>query len=478
MKTGYTLLLLFAIMLALEPFMVNAQQGNIVITGKILDENTKKPIPYASIGVMSTNLGTISNEGGGFYLSIPPSYANSKISFSCVGYKTYVATASEIRRQPKATVLLSENTMEIGEVVVRSSKLTPEKILKKAVRRFYRNYSTSRFELTAFFRQHAFHPWKEDPYLNLNDYEVRIQDKGMLTPPDSSVDMQILKMRRGANYLNRQFEVDSMVTTFFMKIFTGQTHFNSLYRIYTKDVVRFTNGNGILSDSPFRNDAYLEGSYKLDGIVELDSMMCYKITFDIQKEKIFTQKKMETLPQISYDDFKHQFPKDAPKAAVDTLYNRLLRSRNNTKKGNVESKMLKWVIYVNKKDFAIVGYEDESIDFDRYYHSDYFRYQKVGDKYYPKVIVSIHPELGRERHDSTEKYIMPYSVTTLIVTDVKTKKVKPIPKEQRFISSDILEKVQLPYSAAEWNDQVQIPYDDSIYRLIPEKIGKVKVKNN
>lgn len=98
----------------------------------------------------------------------------------------------------------------------------------------------------------------------------------------------------------------------------------------------------------------------------------------------------------------------------------------------------------------------------------------MGDKYFPKVIVSIRPEIGRERHDTTEKYIMPYSVATLIVTDVKTKRIKSIPKEHRFISSDILEKVQLPYNADDWNDQVQIPYDDSIYGLIPERMGKAK----
>lgn len=472
MKIVYNLLLLAVMGLTAGPFYVSAQQNNLVVTGKVIDQNTQRPIPYASIGLLNSNIGTISNEGGGFYISIPPKYAGSKLSFRCVGYKTYQVAASDIGKQANVTVLLSESTMEIGEVVVRSSKLTAEKILKKAVRRFYTNYSTNRFELTAFFRQHAFHPWKEDPYLNLNDYEVRIQDRGMLTPPDSSVDMQILKIRRGASYLNRKFEVDSMVSATFMKIFTGHAHFNDLYNTYTNDVVRFVKGNGILSDSPFRDEAYLNSGLTLDGIVEVDSMMCYKIVSDPQKMNLILKKNGERLPEMNYDEFKRQFPENAPKAAVDTLYSRLVRSRNNQSAKKTYRFDISTVIYVNTADFGIVRYENEVKSFDRYYRSYYVRYQKVGNKYYPKVIVSIHPESGRERHDSTEKYKMPYCITTLIVTGIKTKKVKTIPKDQRVYSWDVLEKVQLPYDPAEWDDQVQIPYDSSIYKLIPEKMGK------
>ncbi len=293
--------------------------------------------------------------------------------------------------------------------------------------------------------------------------------------------LPMLKMRNGANYLNNKFVLDSLVVSNLMMIFTGQGNYNDLYDTYSEDIVRFTNGSSWFSSSLFRDDGYLKQELILDGIVNMDSLLCYKIsikpyhtTLSIKGDKM--KKKNQV---ISYEAFKDQFkfPENTPKVAIDSMYSRFVRKANNTGSGTMVDSTIKEVIYINTIDFAVLGYERENI-FANGYYSKFIRYQKIGKKYYLSVINSIKPERARERHDSSEKYINPYSVSTLVITDVKTKGIKSIHKDQRFYSWSVLEKVQLPYIPNEWDTQIQIPYDDTIYEMIPKKLGNKSLKHN
>ena len=42
-----------------------------LIRGQLLDQQTNKPVPYANIGILNANVGTISNEDGNFSINIP-----------------------------------------------------------------------------------------------------------------------------------------------------------------------------------------------------------------------------------------------------------------------------------------------------------------------------------------------------------------------------------------------------------------------
>src|ERR1700730_4703066 len=59
------------------------------IRGKVISEETKKPLPSVSVYLNNTSIGTITNEQGIFIINkIPP--GKFRLVASCVGYETYV----------------------------------------------------------------------------------------------------------------------------------------------------------------------------------------------------------------------------------------------------------------------------------------------------------------------------------------------------------------------------------------------------
>jgi len=95
------------------------------ISGTIKDENNT-PIPYVSIQVDSTYIGTISNQDGQFELKIPIIYKNHKLKFYCIGY-----TVKTCKIKPNLTITLNTSPIAIDEITVTPIK--PLDLLKNAI---------------------------------------------------------------------------------------------------------------------------------------------------------------------------------------------------------------------------------------------------------------------------------------------------------------------------------------------------------
>lgn len=90
--------------------------------GKVVDSETKEPLPYVNIGIFGKGIGTVSDEEGLFHLPIDKARFTSSdvVQFSSMGYETIKKTMSdlefvyneypEIQMQPK--------NVELNEVVV------------------------------------------------------------------------------------------------------------------------------------------------------------------------------------------------------------------------------------------------------------------------------------------------------------------------------------------------------------------------
>ena len=74
--------------------------GQIVIKGNVQDIKIGAPIPYANIGILDTEAGTISNFDGSFQLIIPDSLKLERVIFSAIGYERTEISV------PKASVLI------------------------------------------------------------------------------------------------------------------------------------------------------------------------------------------------------------------------------------------------------------------------------------------------------------------------------------------------------------------------------------
>ena len=92
-----------------------------VIKGKIVDAKTKQPIPYAAIGIVGENVGTVSNGDGLFRLTIPTKFMSDSLTFSEVVHKRKKLAISDLLNRQEIVVALDEDVMEL-----RTVEITPK----------------------------------------------------------------------------------------------------------------------------------------------------------------------------------------------------------------------------------------------------------------------------------------------------------------------------------------------------------------
>ena len=90
------------------------------ITGKVLDASTEEPLIYASIGVINTQFGTITDEKGNYNLEIKGLSSNSLVRFSMIGFKSHIYAIEELLNKEN-TIRLEIETINLPEVIVKSA---------------------------------------------------------------------------------------------------------------------------------------------------------------------------------------------------------------------------------------------------------------------------------------------------------------------------------------------------------------------
>jgi len=110
------------------------------ISGKVLKESDGKAIPFVSISIEGTTLGTVSDFEGVFNFEIPEEFYNNKILVSCVGFEENKIDIIDALRTDKLIIKLKSSSVDIDEVVVEQKSLYPYTILKNAINSISKNY--------------------------------------------------------------------------------------------------------------------------------------------------------------------------------------------------------------------------------------------------------------------------------------------------------------------------------------------------
>lgn len=92
------------------------------INGMVVDAKTKQPIPYAAIGIVGENVGTVSDENGLFRLSIPSQFTNDLLTFSEVVHERKKLSIADLLNSQEIIIALEEVVMEL-----RTVEITPNK---------------------------------------------------------------------------------------------------------------------------------------------------------------------------------------------------------------------------------------------------------------------------------------------------------------------------------------------------------------
>jgi len=123
---------------------------HILIRGHVYDRQNRAPIPYATVGIVEDNTGTVTNQDGFFLIRIPASGAGSMLTVSHLGYLSEKFPVRLLREQ-RVDIFLERRVISIQEVIIRY--VDPEAVVEKALERRKLNYAVDPVYLTAFYRE-------------------------------------------------------------------------------------------------------------------------------------------------------------------------------------------------------------------------------------------------------------------------------------------------------------------------------------
>jgi len=188
-------------------FVQASQAQQITVTGKVVDLETKEPLPFASIGITGKPIGLISNEQGEFDFHIPSDMRNDILVVSMLGYKTFEAPVWSLVSTSPVTIELQAGSVMLKEVVITDS-LKAGEILRVALSRIESNYPMQPFQLDGFYRD-----LKKlgGTYISLLEAAVKIYDENYVAPRNKFK----LRERVALQEVRRSIGYSSKFTTFF-----------------------------------------------------------------------------------------------------------------------------------------------------------------------------------------------------------------------------------------------------------------------
>lgn len=148
-------------------------QSTRTISGIVTNQHTGEPLSFATIGVLGSPYGTVSNPDGEFIFYLPSSYSKDTLSISHVGFSTF-KEAIETIKSP-LIVSLKESITVLDEVQVNSDTLTPGHIMTLAINKLEDNYSADPFIIKGFYRDLRD---QNHETVYLAEAAVEIQDRG------------------------------------------------------------------------------------------------------------------------------------------------------------------------------------------------------------------------------------------------------------------------------------------------------------
>ena len=120
------------------------------INAKVVDQESKDPVVFATVFQTGENIGTVTNSDGEFILKIPGKSPSGTISITHVGYKNARIDVKDLL-SGKKTIKLEQHAIPIEELVFK--KIDPTELLHKALEKKRDNYRGLPEMQTGFYRE-------------------------------------------------------------------------------------------------------------------------------------------------------------------------------------------------------------------------------------------------------------------------------------------------------------------------------------
>jgi len=165
---------------------------NILIKGRIFDNENKAAVPYASIGIAEEKIGTITNADGYFELKVPATFPGSFLLISHLGFMGQRIPIQLLKEQ-QVDIYLDRRIISIQEVIIRY--IDPKIIVEKAMDQRKLNNSLEPVYTTSFYREGVH---KNNRYISYSEAVFKVY-KSTYNHGDFSDQVKLLKSRKIQN---------------------------------------------------------------------------------------------------------------------------------------------------------------------------------------------------------------------------------------------------------------------------------------
>lgn len=223
----------FLFLLLAVPFLSSAQ--DITISARVVDKETNQPLEYASVGLKSTAIGTISNHLGEFDFHMPSEYRNEVMVVSMMGYRNFEAPVWSMTGEFQV-IKLEKSPIVLQEIVV-SDTLTGHDILDIALSRIEKNYPMEPFLLDGFYRDVK---KVGGTYISLLEAAVRIYDDNYSEPRNKyklRESVRLIEVRQSLGYESRfttYFDQDNLLEDLLLHNNIRYRHFDDGEEVFSK----------------------------------------------------------------------------------------------------------------------------------------------------------------------------------------------------------------------------------------------------
>jgi len=188
-------------------FSLSSQAQKITISGKAVDNETKEPLPFATIGIKGKSIGTITNLQGEFDFHILPEFQNDLFTINMLGYQTYEAPVWTLLGTLSLVIEVKKSTLVLDEVLI-SDSLNGGEILQIAISRIEQNYPMQPYLMDGFYRDIK---KVGGTYVSLLEAAVKIYDEDYQEPRNKFK----LRERVGLLEVRRSIGYESKFTSYF-----------------------------------------------------------------------------------------------------------------------------------------------------------------------------------------------------------------------------------------------------------------------
>jgi hypothetical protein len=185
---------LIVIILLLKASILFSQSRTI--EGIVIDSKTKEPLPFASVGIENTLVGTATNSEGNFIFTIPANMSDSVLICSYMGYKSLSVQLNRIGN--KIEIKLEQDTFTLDEVEVRPWE--PWDYVWNAMQKISDNYPLTPFMTQGYYTEYM---TENDVFLKYTEAVVETYNPDYVG--DNKSQSRVLKARRGNDLGTFQF---------------------------------------------------------------------------------------------------------------------------------------------------------------------------------------------------------------------------------------------------------------------------------